>query len=355
MASSQQAVFHVFPELPSELRLAIWRLCLPHRVSELDIPLADIVFNVGPGLPMPCELQHTTYLNGRPPILARVCRESRAVAMENGGGFRFYNPDLPMHARWNSSNSVTDAWLDPARDSVHLNWSGAYAADFGHTGSPMRGLAWDAAQLAPHGGGGRGGGGSGSFMLAVLLEALHRSSRAEEATVAALRELPRWTVVVHTAVVHMEPRAAAATGLFGLLGDARVRLVDLADTAGLDALFGLSGAGNAPAQPVDQSAGSTLVDLLSGPSYRGFYGPDREQAVTKVSLGWLGSVDAIECKVQQAVVKIFGSEEAAPEVRPAVMFRLCTTCNRAGETSGRGGNGATRGRGRRRGRGRGGM
>jgi hypothetical protein len=33
--------FHLFPRLPTELRLEIWRLCLPRRVWELDIPTSQ--------------------------------------------------------------------------------------------------------------------------------------------------------------------------------------------------------------------------------------------------------------------------------------------------------------------------
>lgn len=40
------STFHLFPQLPVELRLAIWRKCLPHRASEIDIPLDKIVFEL---------------------------------------------------------------------------------------------------------------------------------------------------------------------------------------------------------------------------------------------------------------------------------------------------------------------
>lgn len=36
--------FHPFPRLPIELRLEIWRYCLPHRASEMDDPINWIVY-----------------------------------------------------------------------------------------------------------------------------------------------------------------------------------------------------------------------------------------------------------------------------------------------------------------------
>lgn len=82
---TQSSAFHPFRKLPTELRLIIWRLCLPRRVHQLENPLDEFLFNVPrEDAPSPCNLSSTTWINGRPPVITRVCRESRAVAFETG-------------------------------------------------------------------------------------------------------------------------------------------------------------------------------------------------------------------------------------------------------------------------------
>ncbi|KAL3703665.1 hypothetical protein TMatcc_010854, partial [Talaromyces marneffei ATCC 18224] len=90
---SSITTFHFFPKLPIELRLQIWRLCLPQRVYEKDNPFYPIVFRLlDDDGPSPCLLHQTTEANRRPPVITRVCRESRIVAQENGG----YYESLPL-------------------------------------------------------------------------------------------------------------------------------------------------------------------------------------------------------------------------------------------------------------------
>ncbi|KAJ5833512.1 hypothetical protein N7474_001823 [Penicillium riverlandense] len=69
--------FPRFPDLPAELRLMIWSYSLPHRVVELDMSTQAI------GPPLPCGLTLTSTLNGLPPLISRVCRESRSVALQS--------------------------------------------------------------------------------------------------------------------------------------------------------------------------------------------------------------------------------------------------------------------------------
>lgn len=73
------AEFHLFLELPYEIRAIIWELCLPHRVQEIEVPRNDIRW------PYESCRQVSAYMaNRRPPAISRVCRESRAVAMQSG-------------------------------------------------------------------------------------------------------------------------------------------------------------------------------------------------------------------------------------------------------------------------------
>ncbi|KAB5578284.1 hypothetical protein GE09DRAFT_1089174 [Coniochaeta sp. 2T2.1] len=70
-----------FPNFPAELRLKIWRFCLPHRVAELDIPRYRFFDEEDKENSGGCLLEFTTCANGAPPVLTRVCYESRIVAL----------------------------------------------------------------------------------------------------------------------------------------------------------------------------------------------------------------------------------------------------------------------------------
>ncbi|CRG91180.1 hypothetical protein PISL3812_08228 [Talaromyces islandicus] len=294
----QGSVFHLFPKLPAELRLEIWRLCLPHRVCEKDQPFYEIVFKHSDyKTPSPCLLYQTTEVNGRPPVITRVCVESRAVALKTGGFFEFFhNTDNMLHkprpseAQWESDTSINMAWFDHTRDLIHLNWHPSYEADFVGKGSPLKSLAWDASQAA--------GGGS---LFIEYFQTLHMP-RAELSDI--LNQLPTWMVVMRVIVVHTEASIGASTGLFGLLGDSRVQLVDLSDETRLNALFALA----EKCEPYDLV--TTRQDF------------HRDSAET------------IQQDLREIIVAKFRSDELLPRLRPVIMFRLCTEmCNSVGSTA----------------------
>ena len=341
------STFHIFPRLPVELRLAIWRECLPHRTCELDIPLDSIVFNLQTNAPS-CKLWDTTYMNGRPPIISRVCRESRAVAFETGR-FRVFSEDMPQDAWWSSGNTVSlDAWEDYTRDSVHLNWNSAYSADYISNGSPLHCLAWSATQMR-HG---------GSLMISFLADSVYHDISISQ-RIDALVRLPRWVVVIRVVVVHTDFRTSAATGLFGLLGDACIQVVDVSDKPRVNAFFDLGN--RSECHVVDVSDEETVItpfDLLNV--------SERQSHVTDGQDLHRDSVESIKQRLRDVIVKTFGSEESVPPMHPAIMFRLCTRmCNHPSNIEDslsptsiqmRGGRGRGSGRGRNlaRGRGRGG-
>jgi hypothetical protein len=311
--------FYLFPQLPAELRLAIWRYCLPYRISELDIPADQIVFRLDPGAPSPCNLWLTTYANGRPPVISYVCVESRAVAFETGSVL-FYDETAPPEAWWHSGNSVTDPWHDRARDSLHVNWTAAYEADYQSYGSPIHHLAWEATRLSC----------SGSLMLDQLR---FEAGCDMSPILKAMRKLSTWAVVMRVIVVHADFPTAVATGLFGLLGDARVQLVHISH-ARIHSFFDLAEDG------------------------------ERNYPVTvrqNLRRDWVGSAGQ---ELQDVICKAFGSKISMPTMEPVVMFRLCTKmCNRVptsqdastttGHTRAQIGRGSIRARGLTRGRGRG--
>lgn len=73
--STMPQTFTLFPKLPPELRRIIWEFCLPSRVFEVhDLYKYDH-----------CQLEATSRINTRPPIITRVCVESRLVRSNHPG------------------------------------------------------------------------------------------------------------------------------------------------------------------------------------------------------------------------------------------------------------------------------
>ncbi|PTU23669.1 hypothetical protein P175DRAFT_0468377 [Aspergillus ochraceoroseus IBT 24754] len=72
-------VFPLFARLPAELRRMIWMECLPARIFEYDAPEGWAV-----PISTVCDLGWTTCQNWKPPVLTRICHESRSIAYESG-------------------------------------------------------------------------------------------------------------------------------------------------------------------------------------------------------------------------------------------------------------------------------
>ena len=104
IAAAEQT-FHPFPQLPPELREEIWRYCLPYQARELDVRLAD---NVYWNEPRPCQLQDTSLQNSHPPLLTRICRESRAVALK--AGVLLTDNTQPASADWYVATTISQSW-----------------------------------------------------------------------------------------------------------------------------------------------------------------------------------------------------------------------------------------------------
>ncbi|PYH86433.1 hypothetical protein BO82DRAFT_397606 [Aspergillus uvarum CBS 121591] len=273
--------FESFPRLPAEIRLMIWRLCLPSRIHELDYPFNLILYSRDWA---PCEFQDGAWINGFPPLISAVCRESRAVVLENG---RF--PDGEEGPGWWASTSYVRSWLDPVRDRVHLNWTPAYEAEFCNNsdeGSPLEHLAWRAAQLTsipPEAG-------YASFME----DWLYVSDDATPPPVlrGILSRFACWRVIVRVMVIHADRRTGAESGLFGLLGDAPVQIVDVSDHDRVEAYWRLA-----------------ETQRQHDPHEQDF---ERVEA------------EAVDREVQAQAKKMFGCEAVPFVLKPAIMFRWCT-------------------------------
>lgn len=306
--------FHPFPRLPTELREEIWRFCLPHRVSEMDYPIDWMVydsFGPKPKDKLPCSLISTSISNARPPLLATVCRESRRVALSSGNWSSVLEEESgsrPLEANWLAANLVTrEYWQDPLRDSAHLNWTTSYEADLGYQtdGHPLDSLVWEAKLVN----------GSASIMLGYMsdslierepfdkpitwqLQSLPESCRHEQQDLAALRLLPEWLVVVRVVVIHLDFTQAAKTGLFGLLGDKFVQVVD--------ATLPLA---------------SQLYKLAEACE-------SRASTVTAAQDFARMSANDMNAMVKRVALKMYFDHDLPKRMRAAIMFRLCTKmCN----------------------------
>jgi len=317
MASSTLE-FHLFPRLPLEIREVIWQLCLPHRVCELDYIQANVLYD-GIDEPWPCELSETTTINSRPPIVTRICRGSRAVAFRKGG-FLSNGDDRPLHAQWqNLANEKP--WLDLSRDTLHVNWTQVCDADYNYDpiGHPLRNLVYEAGDRT------RG--------VSIMVEYLELSDQARYGVpsanydrdlfrdpdvggpvplgqygrplstgqlinLEALQQLSTWHIVIRVLVIHCEDRKAASSGLFGLLGDARVQVVGMEEEQRLTEMLRF-------ATQCEQGYGKTSNQHLV-----------------------VETPKVMQKRLDDIVVQQFNLLTLTASMRPAIMFRLCTRmCN----------------------------
>jgi hypothetical protein len=266
----------------------IWRECLPHtHIMELDDQQEEIIWDEEPQ----CKLNpKITWNNAAPPLIARVCRESRAVAFESGRPQLLPDPNI-SDTNYYSNYMIKKPWLDIARDIVHLNWEPWVDIEWQtyDQGDPVRCLMCYAALTRSR---------KPSIMLGLLQtfqsrgdpDQPHRHYRWTRAELADLmRTIPSWMVVaLPPVVIHADTETGA--GFFGLLADARVQLIDADDEARIAEFMALA---EAPNVTVGARVGQ------------------EELASAKREL-------------QDAVKWFFGSEDEAPVMRPVVMFRLCT-------------------------------
>jgi hypothetical protein len=100
----------------------------------MDDPVAFVVYKAfRPEDKIPCSLMSTSRSNNRPPLLARVCRESRRVAFVTGNRLPMLDwrgagsSGGPREADWNTGNVIDrGCWEDTSRDSAHINWTPGY-------------------------------------------------------------------------------------------------------------------------------------------------------------------------------------------------------------------------------------
>ena len=174
--------------------------------------------------------QNTTYMNGRPPLISRVCHESRCVSLSSLADSRTStHSEWPAKAQWQHGwrfgSSNWQNWRDRTRDAVHLNWEPAYDADWGPGGGrALPCLAWDASH-------GSAGGSmmpecpySGTLTAHSIFDESDEdyipevptppdyietplSPNMNSATFEAIQQLSKWMVVMRVLVVHSQPQS----------------------------------------------------------------------------------------------------------------------------------------------------
>jgi hypothetical protein len=280
-----EPAFPFFSRLPPELRVMIWRHCLPYRVYETDYPVDMMVYDLrDDSCPSPCHLYQTTKQHGRQPLISRVCRESRAIVTESGGYDTDCDPERPPEARWASGTDNTRAWLDTARDTPHLNWTPLYEIDYSYSGDSLQTMVWGALQT--------------SITPSLMLDYFEKSCYELDPPMAAYKQLPSWLIVMRVVVIHSDLASAAATGLFGLLRDAPVQIVPGSEEARVNQFYDL-------AEDCERGRSITVVQDLKRSSH-----------------------EELSQELRCVLVKKFDSEDLVAIMRPTIMFRLCShMCN----------------------------
>lgn len=111
--------FHRFPDLPAELRIAVWELSLPHRVHTFPLPSQKFDFLDKSWIQ---ERVHGAKAEKRPAI-AHVCSEARAVALESGS-VKMIRPRI-RRGSWQKPSRV---WVHSKKDTVVINMGHATVA-----------------------------------------------------------------------------------------------------------------------------------------------------------------------------------------------------------------------------------
>ncbi|PSR79772.1 hypothetical protein BD289DRAFT_455701 [Coniella lustricola] len=271
--------FTVFRSLPKELRDSTWELCLPRRILEVDHSSIDHMFltryalrgdvdydggHQSSATPVACSLKHTTRANSGPPVLTKVCRESRAVALRSGGLWRGFNENVPPNDQlFNTTyEPVDEFWFDPVRDTLHLHWqpfaSMLERIRYNQNPStvPLENLVsvlrqlYDGNASVSRDSGTDNGNASGIQSISIdqrlrrpgqkvlasitddLLDTL--GGFGERNIIRLVASHKEWLVCGAVVVMHVKPedeRKAIQSGLWGLLGDERVVTIDAFDAA----------------------------------------------------------------------------------------------------------------------------
>lgn len=304
--------FPLFPRLPVELQRIVWRSCLPLRVVEVDDPedwdiLGDHHSDAFARITI-CSLTRTTWLNRRPPVICRVCRLSRSVAFTAGDFVTQAAAVRKIGSRPPPGNPSYTIWKDRMHNSFYIDYNRAVEWDIHPSGRQE----WAAETIfAPP-----AKTGNASMRLPACAsrwaaQRYHRWGPSRDHFVTAdeeiagslliLQALPVWLIVMRIFIVHCDLDTVARSGLFGLLGDAPVLVVDACR---------------------EQARVKALLDFAE--ACESVLGP-----LTKEQNFELESPDAMAWRLEHHILYRYQPNVRVSDMHPAVMFRLCPgLCNR---------------------------
>ncbi|KAI0148826.1 hypothetical protein GGR57DRAFT_230423 [Xylariaceae sp. FL1272] len=293
--------FTKFGSLPPELRIEIWRLCLPHRIIEMH----DIRSRRTASACWPPRAVRT------PPLISRVCRESRTIALQNGSLQPMMGSGAPV-------------WYDRKTDIINIGRVYSFESNL---------VAEESVEKVDS---------LRSGFKDFICRPVTRISVAKDAifycpdsafarwVVRRMAErLVSCSIVVADMSIHLPREAAAASELFGLFAESTTVHVDMQDTKWFEALFALKKMFKQP-----KGRGTPVTDsLVQGRTYqymRRRHGvPEFLHCVKAIWLKENGALpaDVESWKLFPTLEKYEGIRQVLallPEFEFAIAVHLCT-------------------------------
>ncbi len=232
--------FTLFPRLPPELRRSIWRMCLPHRVIEIDYPVDTYRFSY-------CNRRKTSDWNFRAPIISMVCHESRKIALEGartlpGITYRVFGENGTRY------EALPPRWFRPDFDIVHTNydrrleWLDPRPASNELTYGALR--FFSNINTIPGSGCAVAASATNQFMEQVFSNRYYRLYAFENLNITGLwEERKSYSINMFSVSLHPSIEQAASSGLFGAWFEERIKIVDARDLVTLEKYWRLWGSG----------------------------------------------------------------------------------------------------------------
>ncbi|KAJ5414280.1 hypothetical protein N7509_000907 [Penicillium cosmopolitanum] len=211
--------FLLFPFLPWELRRMIWLECLEGRVVELEVPPVMFLSAHSENC-----LSWTAHQNTRPPVLTRVCKESReaalsqcAWALDERDVSHLFVDYIPIPTR--------NPWFNPAKDIISFSSPGCFYPDEGAIYGPDSYYMEFAKQVQD------------IVIPARLIYPLRYLRLPMELGGAEAKNFPGGSRPAKAIEVHMPPEQFLASTLSGRTGDSLVQVVDIFDAVQIEKIW----------------------------------------------------------------------------------------------------------------------
>lgn len=219
--------FHLFPYLPWEIRRMIWLYCIEGRVVELNVPQVRYSSSHSENC-----ISWTTHQNTRPPVVTRICQESRQAALSQCAW------TLAEGEAVNPSDdyiTTRSPWFNPAKDIVAFNsldCTYQYESEdeessyFMQCAKQAQGVVIPARMLYPF------------RYLRLPMEVGESNPKIPRTAADQFSQLGGFMVCLKSIEVHMPPDKFLQSTLSGRTGDSLVRVVDVFDAAQIEKIYG---------------------------------------------------------------------------------------------------------------------